>query len=466
MRFIAWLVMIAVCLQWVFPSLSPAMSIPEEIKLGQKILKDAQENLKLVDDYLANRVVQEVGQRLMQQAGETPFDFHFIVFKSDAANAFNVPGGLVFLTSGLLAFVGDEDELAGVMAHEITHGMMRHVSQMMAQQTKLQIVTLMAMILGAVLAGSASGAQASTAIPMATAQSLALKYSREHEEEADTGGLTMMAKAGFAPQAMVRLMKRFQQESTLLPDVPRYLLTHPLEDVRMARMETLLQGISVSASRPDAGKEYGKIRARMIVMEQGTDAAVRRFQSILASDPGNADALFGLGVALREKGDFYAAATALYQASTMNYGSAEILKELGRCYFEWGRFQEALRTLLVALKLDDEDTDALFYLGRAHEEISNNTDALSAFRKLEGRDPGYHGLYFHMGRVYDRMGKKCMAHYCLGQHFRLIGNAKMEKFHFDQVEKLQKQGNCGPDDTPPPRPKENKERKEKNEGSG
>jgi len=452
---ITWLVLFALILQWLFPPLAQALSIPEEIKLGQKILKNARTNTDIMDDYLTNRVVREIGHRLLSHAGETPFDFQFFVFKSNAVNAFNAPGGLVFLTSGLLAFTANENELAGVIAHEIAHGMMRHVSQMISQQRKLGVAALVAMILGVAFARSLKEAQATAAIPMAAAQSLALKYSREHEEEADSGGLAMMAKAGFPPQAMVQLMKRFQQESTILPDVPRYILTHPLEDVRMARMETLIDGISSSTYPPGITKEYGKVRARIMVMDHGPDAAIRHFQSALASDPSDADARFGLGVALREKGDLYAAATALYQASKLNYGSAEIIKELGRCYFEWRRFDEALRTLKVARKLDDGNTDVLFYLGRAHEEMENNADALDAFRRLEIQNPRYRKLFYHMGRVYNRMGKHCMSHYCLGEHFRLMGDRNMEKFHFDQVEQLQKQGKCAPSDTPPPRPKEN-----------
>lgn len=457
-RIMTWLVILSFSLQWVFLPLAQAMSIPEEIQLGQKILKDAQKNLVFVDDYLTNRAVREIGQRLMRHAGESPFNFQFFVIKSNTVNAFNVPGGLVFLTSGLLAFAADENELAGVMAHEAVHGMMRHVSQMMAQQMKLGVAALMAMILGAIFARSSKEAQAAATIPMAAAQSLALAYSREHEQEADAGGLRMMAEAGFPPKAMVELMKKFQQESPILPDVPRYILTHPMEDVRMARMETLIDRMRVSTYPPGILKEYGKIRARMVVMDRGEDAAIRNIQATLSGDPGNSDAQFGLGVALREKGDLYAAATALYQASKLDYGSAEILKELGRCYFEWGRLQEAVRTLQVALKLDDGDTDALFYLGRAHEEMENNSEALAAFRRLEAAEPRYRNLFYHMGRVYDRIGKRCMSHYCLGQHFRLMGNPKMEKFHFDQVEKLQKQGQCSPGDIPPPRPKESAEK--------
>lgn len=454
-RAVIWLVVCALGWQWVLPLSVSAMSIPEEIQIGRKILRDARKNLVFMEDYLPNRVVREIGKRLIRHAGKTPFDFQFFVIKSDTPNAFNLPGGLIFLTSGLLAFTADENELAGVMAHEITHGISRHISQMITQQKKLGFATLMAMIIGAVLARSSRGAQASVAIPMAAAQSLALKYSREHEEEADAGGLRMMAKAGFPPQAMVQLMKRFKQESTILPDVPHYLLTHPLEDVRMARMEGLMSGLEVSTNQQTSLIDYGYVRARMMVINRGTEAAIRVFQSNMATDPRNRNALFGLGMALREKGDLYTAATALYRASKLDYGSAEVLKELGRCYFEWGRFREAVRTLQVALQLDNEDTDALFYLGRAHEELDNNSEALAMFRQLEERDPRYRNLFYHMGRVYDRMGKRCMSHYCLGQHFRFMGNSKMEKFHFEQVQKLQNQGSCTADDKPPPYPKKN-----------
>ncbi|MBW2149494.1 MAG: M48 family metalloprotease [Deltaproteobacteria bacterium] len=452
-RTATWLVICVLGWQWTLPLSAGALSIPEEIQIGRKILKNARKSSIIVNDYLVNRVVREIGQRLVRQAGETPFDFQFIVIKSDALNAFNVPGGLVFLSSGLLAFIEDENELAGVMAHEISHGISRHVSKMISKQKKLGLAAFMAMIIGAVLARSAKGAQASASLPMAAAQSFALKYSREYEEEADAGGLRMMAGAGFSPRAMVQLMNKFRQESTILPDVPSYLLTHPLEDVRMARMEGLLDGMQVSTASPFSGKEYGKIRARMMVTNKGTEEAIRVFQSTLDKDPRRTDDLFGLGIALREKGDFYAAANALYKASKLNYGSAEILKELGRCYFEWGRFQEAVRTLQVALQFDNEDIDALYYLGRAHEEMDNNSEALIMFRRLEERNPHYNTLYYHMGRVYDRMGKRCMSHYCLGQHFRLMGNSKMEHFHFNQVDNLQKQGNCAADDKPPARPK-------------
>ncbi len=174
--------------------------------------------------------------------GPTPFEFKFYVVNGLDPNAFAIPGGYIFVTTGLLVLAENEQEVAGVLSHEIAHVTQRHISLMIERSTRLNIAS-MAAILAAMLAGrGGTGSQAAAAMASATAGALQLKYTREMETDADQNGLHYLIKAGYDPNGLISFLNKIQRMSlAIAPNIPQYLLTHPALESRISLMENLLR---------------------------------------------------------------------------------------------------------------------------------------------------------------------------------------------------------------------------------
>ena len=170
-----------------------ALTIEEEKKAGKEVFDKLEKHGYLEHNARVENYISELGKRLL--AGSKPiFDFRFSVIKSSGINAFATPGGYVYVFQGLINLVETESELAGVLAHEIAHVNARHIASITEKQGKISIATLAALLAGALLGGGGQGTAAITAMTMATAAHMSLKYSREHEEEADRLGMANLVQ--------------------------------------------------------------------------------------------------------------------------------------------------------------------------------------------------------------------------------------------------------------------------------
>ena len=171
------------------------------------------------------RYVQTIGTRLADtpEARESGFPFTFTLIEEPSVNAFALPGGPMFIHSGLLQSVDNEAQLAGVMAHEMSHVILRHGTQ---QASRANMISLPAALAGAILGGNGSmlGQLASAGLGLGT-NSILMKYSREAESEADALGTHLMAAAGWNPAELGRFFIKLQQSGGARG--PQFLSDHP-----------------------------------------------------------------------------------------------------------------------------------------------------------------------------------------------------------------------------------------------
>jgi predicted Zn-dependent protease len=203
-----------------------AMSQEQEIALGlQSAPEMAQQMGGLDPDESVQAGVRQIGERIVQQsrAGETPYKFEFHVLADpQTVNAFALPGGPVFITRGLLVRLKNEAQLAGVLAHEISHVVARHTSEQMA---KTQLGQQLVGAVDIATSDERSGHNAAMLAAVA-AQMLQLRYSRHDETQADTLGVRFMSEAGYDPQAMVAVME-ILKEASGGSGQPEFMSTHP-----------------------------------------------------------------------------------------------------------------------------------------------------------------------------------------------------------------------------------------------
>lgn len=174
------------------------MSEQQEIQLGAQAHQDVLKEYAALDNPALQAYVNEVGQRLAQQSHRPNLQWHFTVVDSPDVNAFALPGGYVYLTRGLMAYLNSEAELAGVIGHEIGHVTARHG----VRQHSAQTAAGLGAVLGSILVPGMDN-QAGATLLQTLAQAWTAGYGREHELESDRLGAEYLAKTGYRPQAMI-----------------------------------------------------------------------------------------------------------------------------------------------------------------------------------------------------------------------------------------------------------------------
>lgn len=205
-------------------------------QLGTEAFQQIKAKERISRDPAANAMVQRVAQRIATASGLKE-NWEFVVFDSPQVNAFALPGGKIGVYTGILPVVGDDSGLATVLGHEVGHVLANHAAERISRSQLIEAGTGVAAV---VLGGSDPATQQSVAalLGAGAAVGLELPFSRQQELEADRIGLSLMAKAGYDPNAAIPFWQRMQVASKTHP--PEFLSTHPAEENRIARIRELL----------------------------------------------------------------------------------------------------------------------------------------------------------------------------------------------------------------------------------
>jgi len=235
-------------------------SLEKEIALGKQLAQEVERSSKLIDDPVVTEYVNRVGQNLVRNS-DARVPFTIKVIDSDEVNAFALPGGFFYVNSGLILRAQEESELAGVMAHEISHVTARHGTKNATKGQILQLATIPLILLGpAGLAGYGLYEGLNIALPLTY-----LKFSRDAEREADFLGLQYMYKAGYDPNAYVTFFERIQADEKRRPGtIPRVFSTHPPTPERIANAQKEIARIL--PNRPEyivTTSEFDNVKERL-----------------------------------------------------------------------------------------------------------------------------------------------------------------------------------------------------------
>jgi predicted Zn-dependent protease len=422
-----------------------AMTTEEEKKLGKKVLLEIEREADFVRDLNVQAFVEKVGYSLVDQVGSTPFEFKFYVINAVDPNAFAIPGGYVFITTGLIVLAENEQEIAGVLSHEIAHVTQRHVAQMIEKSKRLNIATLAAMLAGILAGRGGAGSQAAVAMAEGTAGALTLKYTREIETDADQNGLHYLIKAGYDPNGMINFFKRIQRVSLeMAPKIPAYLLDHPAVEARISLLENILQMGPKPTGPFKTFENFNKIRTMAFVEEREPHAAVTYFQSLIDANPNHWEGYYGLGLAYRKMGRFDKSMEVLKQAHSLAPEDLDVSRELGIVYFLSGKMDQAIENLETIRSTSGEgqnnDLMTLYYLGRGYQEKGDFAKALPLLLKVQKERPEFTDVYHHLGSVCGRTGQKGLSHFYFGKHFKLRGERKTALLHFRTAVDLLERG--------------------------
>ncbi len=213
-----------------------ALSPQEEIALGLNSVPEMTRQFGgLYPDQRLQKKISEIGQRLVQanpEVNQSPYYFQFhLLADPDTVNAFALPGGQMFITYGLLKLLKTDDEVAGVLSHEITHVVGRHSNEQMAKAQLSQ-----GLVGAVVMAGGQDYGQAAGQVAQFVSKITNTSYGREDELESDRLGVRFMRRAGYDPRAMIQVMKVLEKAAGG-SSPPEFLSSHPNPGNRIERIE-------------------------------------------------------------------------------------------------------------------------------------------------------------------------------------------------------------------------------------
>ncbi len=414
------LLALALAASLLVPPPAAGITFGEEEELSQEILRYIFRRMPVVDDPYITAYVDEVGRSLLAGLPDPPFRYRFYVIQQDTFNAFATPAGHVFLYSGLIAAMEGEEELAGILGHEIAHVYCRHISQKIDLAKKVGWAQLAGMAAGMLLGVAAGSGAAATATMMGSAAAgatIQLAFSRENEAQADHFGLQFLKEAGYGAEGLLRILRKIRARQAFgKGQVPTYMLTHPAIEDRIGMIANWIE------QHPEAGRQrregdpaaWERFLTRILTETTDPSTELVRQEEILGREPENRIARHRRALLLLKGNRPAEAASELQRLLTRDAFNPWLLRDLGRAYFQAGRLEEAAALFETVRRRLPGDPDTLLFLGRTRLETGRLDEAVALFQELAGAAPEFReGLYF-LGQALGREGRLAEAHHTLG----------------------------------------------------
>ncbi|HTT08307.1 MAG TPA: M48 family metalloprotease [Gammaproteobacteria bacterium] len=385
------------------------ISPEQEHRVGEAFLRDLRSQQKVIDDPESEAYINALGHRLSSMAQGQTNPFTFFVVDSPVINAFAIPGGFIGVHAGLILQTRTESELAAVMAHEISHVTQRHAARMFEAASKLSIPTAVAM-LGAIALGVVAPQAGQAALMAVTAgeQQYALNFTRANEQEADTIGMQLLARAGFNPQAMADFFERLQTANRYNDpaNVPEFLRDHPVTTNRIADARARAEQYPKRHYEESVAFYLARARLQVLTARNPQDI-VRMYADNLRNGQYQVEeaAHYGYALALVAAGEHDKARQELERLSKAAPDEAAYMLALASLDVDDEQYPRALQTYRKVLQLYPDYHPAVLGYARALLSAGRGKEALQTLRdytRTHDLDPrGYRLLAEAEGQAGD-----------------------------------------------------------------
>jgi hypothetical protein len=241
------------------------MTPAQDIAIGRQNAMQIEREMRVLPDQVVQQYVNNIGKRLAAQAPGEKFPYQFKVVDVKEINAFALPGGFLYVHTGAIVAAKNEAELAGVMAHEVSHAALRHGTNQMSKQ---MVAEKGLGVASAILGGGRDGASLGDSVLSAGANLLFMKFSRTAEKQADITGAEIMASAGYDPRGLGEFFKTLMAEGARPPQI---LSDHPDPGNRIQYLNELLPKLKLAANPIVDTPEFQQIKARLRGLPGGRD---------------------------------------------------------------------------------------------------------------------------------------------------------------------------------------------------
>ncbi len=398
-----------------------------ERRLGKSIMRQVYQEPSVIRDPEVESYIQSIGYRLVSNSDDNQLPFTFFIINSPQINAFAAPGGVVGINSSVLINSRTESELAGVLAHEISHVTQRHMARSFEKASQMSMPMAAAMI-GSILLAIANpeAGMAALAATQGIAMQSQINFTRANEEEADRIGMQLLARSDFDPFGMPGFFEQLQNASKYYGRPPEFLSTHPLTNSRIA--DSIARAEKYPKKEYISSVNFKLIRAKLIVYAHGSPKeAAKYFEEKLNIDESKdkAPLLYGYALALTADNRYekarqqlklllnedednitYLIAAANLESSQNNYAAA-----LG-IYQEAYKFYPDYRPLVLGYTKTLLDS----------RQPSKARDILRKYNRYHEPDVYYYKL---LAQAEAQTGHAADAEIAKAEHYYLAGDTKL-----------------------------------------
>ncbi|MEW6445180.1 MAG: M48 family metalloprotease [Pseudomonadota bacterium] len=395
------------------------ITLAEEQAMGEGFMQALKRQATLIDHPLLSHYIQSLGDRLAGASGWTAYPFDFSIIRDDSINAFAAPGGHISLFSGLILRTDNENELAGVMAHEMAHVTQRHIARMIVGGSSMSL-TALAALAAAILVGGSNPDAAAAAVNLGVAGAIQqqINFTRDHEYEADRIGIQILSGAQFDPRGMVSFFEKLaRQEGDGFYVHNELLRTHPVTTHRIAEAASRAQAARPSKVFNPPDYAYAKATLAALLETQPLAASQRLSrQSSMPADRYQEALLLSRAGRVKEASEML---DGLFRKAEDNPWIATALAET---YRQRNMDDKAAALLRRQLDLYPGHPVITMLLGQAWLNSSQADDAERAYRLLRDavRDhPRHAPLLSAFAEAAGRTGRASEQHESMGLYFIL-----------------------------------------------
>jgi predicted Zn-dependent protease len=392
------------------------LSIAQERQIGDIYMRATRSQQPIIFDPILNQYIDELGGRLVLHAQDVNAPFTFFTINNETINAFAFFGGHVGLHSGLLLTADTESELASVIAHEIAHITQRHLARSIEAMQQKQPLT-MASILGGILLTiiSPEAGLATLAATGAIAQQSAVTNIREHEIEADSIGMVMMARASFNPNGVTTLFSKLAEKSSS-NQVPQILMTHPLPQSRLEKAFQRAQQYKGQKYYESENFMFAKRRIEIRYSKKNHNAILRDINAGLKKTPNLAHLQYAKALIHFQQENYQKAQAILTPLLKKTPENMFFLDLQADIYNATKQYKQGIRLLLSHYKLQPSNQVLAYNLAFLYQENNQTKEAIQVLETLSYQHKNTPELYKMLMNAYLKEKNRAL-YYQANAHF-------------------------------------------------
>ena len=407
---------------------SPAdamLNSSQEAQIGRMIMRDIRNSGQVVEDPLIIEYLNDVGSKIAAQTNDGEHRFTFFAVDDPRINAFALPGGYIGVHTGLIEATRNEDELAGVLAHEVAHVTQRHIARAIHANSRQSLLTT-AIMLGAIIVAAAGGSgdavQGAMAVAQGTAIQQQINFTRSNEYEADRVGIAALADAGFDPHGMASFFEVLSRMTTTSPEMraPEFLRTHPVTTARIAEARSRARGYPAVRSENSTG--YGIARMRTIVARFDTPAEAVAYFEARGHDNENPIQRYGRAVAYQRAENHFEALKIFEDLLEEDPSVIAYHIGLGQALVALDQYSNALRVFEDAVELFPRNVPLVIEYGERLLELGQPKRAHAMLLDLLNNVPPTPDQVRLIARAASLAGEDAEAYYYLAEYRLMIGD--------------------------------------------
>lgn len=393
-------------------------------EMGKAFVREALLHYQFVKEPDVVNAVNQMGQSIVRAIGSNPDSYHFLVVHETQPNAFAIPGGYIFIFDGLLLQLRNEEELAGVLAHEIAHVERNHFFKDAKKIAALDIATIAAILLG-------GGNIAAATIASAANVDIRLQFSRENESEADSYALRYLKEGGYSPKSLLNFFDSLIRYERFNPQlVPPYISTHPGLEARRNNvanfvMREIPQPIKevLGDIKEEKMRNWRRIQAVLTSHDQKWKEESSLFQGLrideISEDERVEMEYYLLGVAYMKGSRFNDAILKYLSAIELNRENPIYYADLAFCYLKQQDLNRAREAAEKSISLKRDHASAHVILGILNLDADKIEGAISHLEEALHIEPDDPTANYHLAQAYRKGGDTVREAFYSGRYLRL-----------------------------------------------